>query len=578
MAEALQRSIRRPKRWDQPFGPDLTDADIERILAMAPFDGMDQSRFAPSATLRDIIRNDARLVSFESGDLILRSGDHGTSTFFVMSGTVRVVLPPGLPNTLLGRAQPEQKTVWQSLAQVWSRPKLPEVRDIAKLDLKTATDTRVTQQGETRTRITDVDDICERYKTVTLGETEMFGEIAALTRAPRTSTIFAQGRVELLEIRRPGIRDIRNRVASFKEHIDGLYRQRSLEAHLRESWVFKHLDHETMRRVVDLTLFETYGNFDWQASFMRAAEGTPTERLEKEPVIAREGDYPDGLLMVRAGFARVSHEYDHGHKTTSYLGTGAVFGLEELLHNWRDEGELAQLQNSLRAVGYSDILRVPTHVVEQYVLPTLPENRVAGSIKATAPQADAQAPGADPATSGLAPEVVEFLVDNRYMNGSQTMLINLDRCVRCDACSEACAVGHNNNPRFNRHGRRIQSLMVANACMHCLDPVCMLGCPTGAIHRVEGSGEVVVNDDTCIGCATCANNCPYDNIRMVEVRDAQGRFIFDEITSQPVVKSTKCDLCVDQIGGPACQRACPHDALARMDLSDTTALAKWMGR
>ena len=111
MAEAPQRSIRRPKRWDQPFGPDLTDADIERILAMAPFDGMDQSRFAPSATLRDIIRNDARLLSFESGDLIVRAGDHGTSTFFVMAGTVRVVLPPGLPNTLLGRAQPQQKTV-----------------------------------------------------------------------------------------------------------------------------------------------------------------------------------------------------------------------------------------------------------------------------------------------------------------------------------------------------------------------------------------------------------------------------------------------------------------------------------
>jgi len=62
------------------------------------------------------------------------------------------------------------------------------------------------------------------------------------------------------------------------------------------------------------------------------------------------------------------------------------------------------------------------------------------------------------------------------------------------------------------------------------------------------------------------------------VRDAQGGFIFDEITGQPVVKSTKCDLCVDQIGGPACQRACPHDALARMDLSDTASLAKWMNR
>lgn len=584
MAEASQRSIRRPKRWDQPFGPDLTNADVERILAMAPFDGMDQSRFGPSATLRDIIRNDARLLTFESGDLIVRAGDHGTSTFFIIAGTVRVVLPPGLPNTLLGRVQKQRKTVWQALAQVWSRPKAPEVRDIAKLDPETATNIHITADGETRTRLKNIQDVCSRYKTVVLSETEMFGEIAALTRAPRTTTIFAEGQVELLEIRRPGIRDIRDRVASFKEHIDGLYRQRSLEAHLRESWVFKHLDSETMNLIVRLTLFETYGNFDWQASFMRVAEGTPAERLEKEPVIAREGEYPDGLLMVRAGFSRVSHEQDYGHKTTSYLGSGAIFGLEELLHNWRGEGEPAQLQSSLRAVGYTDILRVPTHIIEQYVLPQLPADQPAMAIERrdrTEPAMTAEpmpAASAVTASTGLAPDVVEFLVDNRHINGSQTMLIDLDRCVRCDACSEACAVGHNNNPRFNRHGRRIQSLMVANACMHCADPVCMLGCPTGAIHRVEGSGEVVVNDDTCIGCGTCANNCPYDNIRMVEVRDAEGRFIFDEITGQPVTKSTKCDLCVDQIGGPACQRACPHDALVRMDMSDTASLAKWLDR
>ena len=56
MAEAPQRSIRRPKRWDQPFGPDLTDADIERILAMAPFDGMDRARGSSSGTAEHIAR------------------------------------------------------------------------------------------------------------------------------------------------------------------------------------------------------------------------------------------------------------------------------------------------------------------------------------------------------------------------------------------------------------------------------------------------------------------------------------------------------------------------------------------
>ena len=60
--------------------------------------------------------------------------------------------------------------------------------------------------------------------------------------------------------------------------------------------------------------------------------------------------------------------------------------------------------------------------------------------------------------------------------------------------------------------------MVANACMHCVDPVCMIGCPTGAIHRESIEGQVVINDRTCVGCATCANSCPYDNIQMVEIR------------------------------------------------------------
>ena len=52
--------------------------------------------------------------------------------------------------------------------------------------------------------------------------------------------------------------------------------------------------------------------------------------------------------------------------------------------------------------------------------------------------------------------------------------------------------------------------------VECTDPVCMIGCPTGAIHRNVEEGVVVINDDTCIGCGTCANSCPYDNIRLVE--------------------------------------------------------------
>jgi len=114
--------------------------------------------------------------------------------------------------------------------------------------------------------------------------------------------------------------------------------------------------------------------------------------------------------------------------------------------------------------------------------------------------------------------------------------------------------------------------MIANACMHCADPVCMIGCPTGAIHRDSMRGNVVINDLTCIGCATCANSCPYNNIRMVEIRATNGDFVLDQNTNLPILKATKCDLCTDQLGGPACERACPHDALKRVDMKTSRLL------
>jgi Fe-S-cluster-containing hydrogenase component 2 len=44
------------------------------------------------------------------------------------------------------------------------------------------------------------------------------------------------------------------------------------------------------------------------------------------------------------------------------------------------------------------------------------------------------------------------------------------------------------------------------------------------------------------------------------------------------MKATKCDLCASQHGGPACQRACPHDALRRVDMQQLPALADWIDR
>jgi Fe-S-cluster-containing dehydrogenase component len=174
-------------------------------------------------------------------------------------------------------------------------------------------------------------------------------------------------------------------------------------------------------------------------------------------------------------------------------------------------------------------------------------------------------------------DLLEFVMERRIVQGTASMIIDLDRCTRCDDCVRACADAHDNNPRFVRHGPIHGHYMVANACMHCEDPVCMIECPTGAIHRNQMEGQVIINDQTCIGCSSCANNCPYTAIRMVEIRDAKGGLQLDQ-RNQPIVQATKCDLCVDQIGGPSCQRACPHDALRRVDMRSLSGLGEMVNR
>ena len=245
-------------------------------------------------------------------------------------------------------------------------------------------------------------------------------------------------------------------------------------------------------------------------------------------------------------------------------------------------------QANLRAQGYVDVLVIPTHLVEDHILPVLTEAEkrelIAGMDPGGGDHSDPEAPGGVPA------EMVEFMLDHRTINGTATMLIDLNRCTRCDDCVRACASTHDNNPRFIRHGPAFDGIQVTNACMHCVDPVCMLECPTGAIHRNEDGGQILINDFTCIGCSMCANSCPYDNIQMVTISGHEGRpqypvklddagnIVAEQTWREPFRKATKCDLCADQPTGPACVNACPHDALTRADMRDVDSLTAWLKR
>ncbi len=574
--------VSRLQRRDNPFDPEMTEADVDRLLTIPPFSRIGSSQFPSSDPLRDILHFSTGLRSYRNGDLVVRKGDYGNSAFFIISGAVRVVLDD-IPETLLGRRESKRGGLLGALLKRWRHPKGPEVRQSSSYVAQFG---QGSGHGSTAKKnvsfLQDVPRILQGRTSVLIESGEFFGEIAALGRTPRTATILAEGDCELLEIQWQGLRDLRKRAPELKQHIDTLYRERALETHLQEMDIFRDLNQEQIKQIAASTAFASYGEFDWYGDYKRLVKDGESGSIEHEPVIAEEGTYVNGVILVRSGFARISRRYGQGDQTLGYLGSGHIFGLQEVHHNWRHGAQLP-LQTTLSALGYVDVLIVPTSVIEEFVLgDSPPEPRVQSKFLppslSVGPEGQVQT-GQSDVVKQIGSNELELFVENRFINGTATMLIDLNRCTRCDDCVRACADSHDNNPRFIRHGQRLGDYMVANACMHCADPVCMIGCPTGAIHRDLEGGQIVINDSTCIGCTTCANSCPYDNIRMVQIRNESGDSILDQETNAPILKATKCDLCIDQLGGPACQRACPHDALVRIDLQEGIApVADWMSR
>src|SRR5262245_27459071 len=103
--------MQRPRRWDAPFDASMSEADVEMLLARAEFASLDAARFPAAAPLAGILKNDCRIVRYTPSDIIVREGDYGNSAFLVLSGSARVVLRPGLPQGLLGRAPEKKKSL-----------------------------------------------------------------------------------------------------------------------------------------------------------------------------------------------------------------------------------------------------------------------------------------------------------------------------------------------------------------------------------------------------------------------------------------------------------------------------------
>ncbi len=158
------------------------------------------------------------------------------------------------------------------------------------------------------------------------------------------------------------------------------------------------------------------------------------------------------------------------------------------------------------------------------------------------------------------------------IQGQQLMLIDLDRCTRCGACVESCVSAHDDGrTRLYLDGPRFEKYLIPLTCRKCLDPVCMIGCPVGAINRGD-NGEILIRD-WCIGCRMCSEQCPYGSIQMNELATPVALSEHDRalLGADAEIKKVDeravvCDLCSSLPSqDPACVYACPHDAALRVN-------------
>jgi Fe-S-cluster-containing dehydrogenase component/CRP-like cAMP-binding protein len=399
-----------------------------------------------------------------------------------------------------------------------------------------------------------------------------FGEMSVLGGVPRNATVKASatGAAQIIEVQRPALRLLR-KLASFAESLDNTYRAHGRNAVLDSLKATAGLSDEMVGELRGISLYRVY---------------------TKNHVLFREGTPVDRIYIIKEGWMRRDREANQANQPQmDFLGKGYCFGSEAIMRPlpWTYTATL---------MGRTEVFEISIARLRQRV-----------ALRGTLENALARfaAPGLGAVNAGrrkpVSPEIFSSqreLVETGLVDATNLLVMDMDLCVRCGNCSLACHKVHGRSrlvrrgihvTRLKSLGSRIeQSVLAPQVCMHCQDPECLTGCPTGAIGRF-GAGQIDIDRKTCIGCGDCAAQCPYDAISMVprKAESAPARTGFAQRISElmrlsadpvpPAVDQTdelvavKCNLCANTGLNPpgskspaySCEENCPTGALARID-------------
>ncbi len=416
-------------------------------------------------------------------------------------------------------------------------------------------------------------------KVSEIPEGVQFGEMSVLAGVPRAATVRAPGdqSVQVLEVQRPALRLLR-KLPKFGEALDTTYRRHGRAATVQEIKSTTQLNDEAIGQLEMISKFRVYA---------------------KNHVLFRAGEPIRNLYVLKSGWARLTprtqvtplaiaenENRDWNLKAgATYVGPSHSFGVEAITH-------ASEWEQNCTLLGRTEVLEISISKLRQY--PELRETLLLALSNITSRDLTTSRQPLPIAKSQ------EDLIETGLVEATNLLVMDMDLCVRCGNCSMACHQIHGQS-RLIRRGIHIdrpvslnkrsgfQSLLAPEVCLHCKDPECLTGCPTGAIGRFS-DGQVDINPDTCIGCADCATQCPYNAISMVprapndgaEANRWQRWLRIAPEPLPPAVEQTedllavKCNLCVGTTLNPdeskpgkrqvySCEENCPTGSLLRVD-------------
>ncbi len=184
------------------------------------------------------------------------------------------------------------------------------------------------------------------------------------------------------------------------------------------------------------------------------------------------------------------------------------------------------------------------------------------------------------------------------------MVIDLRKCVGCNACTISCKAENVSPPGVVYHVVIEEELgtfpnvarrFLPRPCMQCQNPPCVSVCPVHATYK-RPDGVVVVDYAVCIGCRYCLAACPYgarafdfgefytaEQVPVTAPYDLVPNFEYGETWQRdpkrrnrsPIGNARKCHFCLHRLEQgmlPACIGTCLGGARFFGDLNDPESL------